>query len=351
MAKNFKQQIAARNKQGAQQPAVPGVQENLIQREPTVNQETVEERHSLLSDIARPEMPAGGQIVRVRLSEVYATTQVRPEEDFEESTLEGMSDTYSEVGMLTPPRVFPRDKKGFRIWFGETRVRTAMRRGEEFIDVYVGEPPKNDKVRLLGQLIENLQQSGLKPLATAMAMLELKNEWNMTGEQIAKSLGKPTAFVSKHMRLCDAPTVITSLLKDKITTDIDLVYTLCQIHDASPKEAERLAKSARNEKLTRAHAKSALDQLKGRKPKNDAKQKEKLASAKTDEEGTEINAPGPISQKLASALPRIMVTTGSETGYLLLKMSGEYGKVWVQFPEEARCVEAIKLIIRGVKEA
>lgn len=345
MANNFKKQIAKRNKQGAQQPAVPGVQENLIQREPSVVHKPSNEGHSMLSDIARPELQASGQIVRVRVSEVYATAQVRPEEDFEEETLDGMNDTYSEVGILTPPRVFPRDKHGYRIWLGETRVRTAKRRGDEFIDVYVGASPADDKKRLLGQMIENLHQSGLKPLATGLGMLELKTNWNMTGEQIAKSLGKPTSFVSKHIKLVQAPAVITSLLQDKITADVDLVYTLCQIYDASPKEAERLANTARSDKLTRSQAKSALDSLKGRgadsEPKTKKASKTKPVEMGENDEPESNNAP---------TLPKIMVTLGQDTGSILLKVPAESGMVWVEFPDGERCVEAIKLIVRGIKE-
>jgi len=371
VAKNFKQQIAARNKQGAQQPSVPGVQENLIQRETTAAPAAAGGGHNLLSDIARPELIAGGQIVRVRLSEVYATEQVRPDEDFEESTLEGLSDTFSEVGILTPPRAFPRDKDGYRIWLGETRVRAARRRGDEFIDLYVGTPPESDKKRLLGQLIENLHQSGLKPLATANSMLKLKNDWGMTGEQIAKSLGKPTAFVSKHMRLCDAPAVITSLLKDKITADVDLVYTLCQIYDAAPEEAARLATIARQEKLTRSQAKSVLDGIKGRKPKQAPKTKEKpqltndlkqnVEQREPDNENLTGNAQTSAdlhhadlvvpSSDVHEGVPKVMVTLGQEHGHILLKVPAESGMIWVQFPSGERCVEAISLIVRGVKEA
>ncbi|MBU9818612.1 ParB/RepB/Spo0J family partition protein [Rahnella sp. BCC 1045] len=371
MAKNFKKQIAERNKQGIQQPVVPGVQENLIQREAPTIPVVGESGHGLLSEIARPELTAAGQIVRVRLSEVYATEQVRPDEDFEEPIIQGLTDTYSVVGVLAPPRAFPRDKKGYRIWLGETRVRAARLRGDEFIDLYIGEAPADEKKRILGQLIENLHQSGLKPLATANNLLSLKRDWGMTGEEIAKSLGKPTAFVSKHMRLCDAPEVITSLLKDKVTADVDLVYTLCQIHDAAPEEAARLATVARNEKLTRSQAKSVLDGIKGRKPKQTLKTKEKPqliddlkqdgeqrepdnetltgnAQTSADQHQADVVVP---SSYVREGVPKVMVTLGQEHGHIILKVPAESGMIWVEFPSGERCVEAISLIVQGVKEA
>jgi len=351
VAKNFKKQIAERNKQIGQQPSVPGVQENLIQREAVAISQPVSERHSLLSDIARPELQASGQIVRVRVSEVYATEQVRPEEDFEEAVIEGLSDTYDEVGILTPPRAFPRDKRGYRIWLGETRFRTAIKRGDEFIELYIGEPPANDKKRIIGQLIENLHQSGLKPLATANNILKLKNEWDMTGEQIAKTLGKPTSFVSKHLRLVDAPASITSLLRDKITSDVDLVYTLCQINDVAPVEAERLVKIARKDKLSRSQAKSALDVVKNRTSNKAITKKSKQIVAPVEPLQSEPEKGCDAASDAQQEEAHIMVSLGQESGYILLKLAERKDHVWVRFASEERCVEAIKLIVRGVVKA
>ncbi|WP_145574501.1 ParB/RepB/Spo0J family partition protein [Yersinia mollaretii] len=381
MAKNFKKQLEARNQVKPQAAVVPGIQDNLLEREPAAPQ-SPNTGQSLLSQLSRPELAPSGQIIRVRLDEVYSIEQVRPEEDFEEETLKGMEETYDEVGILTPPRVFPRDKNGYKIWFGETRIRSARRHGDEYIDVYVGLPPKNDKVRLLGQLIENLHQSGLKPLAAANAMLELKTNWGMNGEQIAKSLGKPVSFVSKHMRLCDAPAVIRDLLKDKITGDVDLVYTLCQIHDRSPEIAEQLAQTARTKTLTRQAAKAELGKLKNPKTPADTEKLNKptennqsvvtkeqtspkneltiLPTTQGNEAGnTSINEIKPLDAKTSSSAAavsqkenRLIVRVDGQIGYLLInKMAEEYGQVWVKLEIGELCVEAKSVALVGIKEA
>lgn len=381
MAKNFKKQLEARNQVKPQAAVVPGIQDNLLEREPAAPQ-SPNTGQSLLSQLSRPELAPSGQIIRVRLDEVYSIEQVRPEEDFEEETLKGMEETYDEVGILTPPRVFPRDKNGYKIWFGETRIRSARRHGDEYIDVYVGLPPKNDKVRLLGQLIENLHQSGLKPLAAANAMLELKTNWGMNGEQIAKSLGKPVSFVSKHMRLCDAPAVIRDLLKDKITGDVDLVYTLCQIHDRSPEIAEQLAQTARTKTLTRQAAKAELGKLKNPKTPADTEKQNKptennqsvvtkeqsspkneltiLPTTQGNEaDNTSINEIKPLDAKTSSSAAavsqkenRLIVRVDGQIGYLLInKMAEEYGQVWVKLEIGELCVEAKSVALVGIKEA
>ncbi|MDX7527004.1 chromosome partitioning protein ParB, partial [Enterobacter hormaechei] len=83
--------------------------------------------HQIMADMARPDIEPDGQIIRVDINLVYAEEQVRPEEDFEEDIIDGMADTFETIGMLTPPRCYPRDRRGYQIWLGETRVRTARK--------------------------------------------------------------------------------------------------------------------------------------------------------------------------------------------------------------------------------
>lgn len=224
------------------------------------------EASKIRAEIARPGLEPEGQIVRVRADEIYEVEQVRPEDDFDDEVISGMVESFGEFGNLTPPRCFPKDRKGYRVWFGATRIRSMKKRGDEFIDIYVGRPPRDEKQRIMGQLIENLQQSGLKPLATALAFEQLKTEFNMTGEEIARSLGKPTAFVSKHMRIGAAPEKIKALLKNKTISDVDLAYTLIQVDSIDSEAADRLIeKHNSGSLLSRAQVKKELDKLKGRK--------------------------------------------------------------------------------------
>lgn len=86
----------------------------------------------------------------------------------------------------------------------------------------------------------------------------------MSQAEIAKVLGKPQTYVSKHMRLLDAPEVVKSLLKDKVTKDLDMVYTLSQISDINPDRAEKMVELLRDGKLTRGSAIKELNLLKGK---------------------------------------------------------------------------------------
>ncbi|RLM11777.1 chromosome partitioning protein ParB [Gibbsiella quercinecans] len=372
MAKNFKDALRKKRENAVSHvPAEsPTHERELALPHENLNQQELK--------VGREEDAPAGQIIRVAIDEVYALAQVRPEEDFEEATIEGMKSTFDEFGILSPPRCFPRDKRGYRIWMGETRWRSAKARGDTYIDIYVGSPPENEVKRIYGQLIENLHQSGLKPLATAIQLQELRDVHGETQDAIARRLGKPKALISKYLRLVAAPNVVIDLLKDNVTKDIELVYTLCQINDLNPDSVEKLAKLARDGKLTRQTAIRELNVLKGKPPKDKRQSTPSVTPGSADTETTgehtgknnglqtdaqaspanvALNAhvdntgrPGVTDGRSVNA-PRVLVTFEDSEGVLLTdRVPDEFGQVWVALPIGTICVDATDIAILGIKE-
>lgn len=381
MAKSFKDALRKKRENTAP-PALSG--SPMPERELALPQESLNQRDLQVN--RQVESPAG-QIIRVGIDEVYALAQVRPEEDFEEATIEGMKNTYDEFGILSPPRCFPRDKRGYRIWMGETRWRSAKARGDTYIDIYVGTPPENEVKRIYGQLIENLHQSGLKPLATAIQLQELRDVHGETQDSIARRLGKPKALISKYLRLVAAPPTVIALLKDNVTKDIELAYTLCQINDLNPDSVEKLVKLARDGKLTRQAAIKELQLLKGKPPK------EKLQPTRPINPGSEgkdqviaegqstststgdpshsrqenvtermndvalaNQSPGssikhvPAAENSAPSIGRVIVRFEDSEGVLLTdRIPEEFGQVWVALPVGEVCVDGADITILGIK--
>jgi len=370
-ASKFQKKLNALKTSGPAVSAMPEVAASVAARNAPAPVGTPEASR-IRAEIARPGLEPEGQIVRVRADEIYEVEQVRPEDDFDEEVISGMVDSFSEFGNLTPPRCFPKDRKGYRVWFGATRIRSMKKRGDEFIDIYVGRPPKDEKQRIMGQLIENLQQSGLKPLATALAFEQLKTDFNMTGEEIARSLGKPTAFVSKHIRIGSAPEKIKALLKNKSISDVDLAYTLIQIDNIDSGASDRLIeKHNAGSTLTRAQVKKELGRLKGRdvskaptkvshaksqsgddvlQPDNETEISH--AKARTPESGSTSSRDKKNQYQAADVpLPLIPVVkfNATEVTVLLHKMPDEFGFIWLKTAEGELYVRASDVEFLGLR--
>ncbi|MFZ4215685.1 ParB/RepB/Spo0J family partition protein, partial [Pantoea endophytica] len=336
-------------------PSMPQVASSVATRSASAPAGSVDSI-GIRSEISRPEMEPSGQIVRVRASEIYEVEQVRPEEDFEDEVLDGMVDSFSEFGNLTPPRCFPKDRKGYRVWFGATRVRSMKRRGDEFIDIYVGSPPRDERQRIMGQLIENLQQSGLKPLATAMAFERLKNDFGMSGEDIAKALGKPTAFISKHMRIGSSPEKIRTLVKKKKLSDVELIYNLIQLNEVDEACADEYIDRANEGKnVTRAQIKKELRRIKNG---------DKVPTTEAENESNEIshakflNSPKPLESESSaksgtyaqkSHLDVIVKADGMEGRLMGERTPDEFGMVWVLTPIGELYIEAAEVSLLGLR--
>lgn len=375
MAKKFADALRQKRATTATATSQSQVKTRQTERELALPHEDLSQQELKVNQL-RQEEPAG-QVIRVPIDDVYALAQVRPEEDFEEEVIDEMKQTYGDFGILMPPRCFPRDKHGYRIWMGETRWRSAKAKGDLFIDIYVGAPPENEKKRIYGQLIENLHQSGLKPLATAIQLQALRDVHGETQESMSRTLGKPKTFISKHMRLIDAPAVVISLLKDKVTKDVDLVYTLCQINDINPDRVDNLVKLIRDNKLTRQGAIKELNVLKGKlsknaRPVNSAAEPPKEncnTDALMEQPGTATQRNGNNASRMenggnekipetqsGNAVPeakttRVVVRFEDREGYLLTdRIPKEYGQVWIELPLGGQCIDAAEITILGIKE-
>lgn len=360
MVSKFQRRLDEQKKNSATPAPMPQVATAVAQRDNPAPAGTAAASR-MRSEIGRPAMEPSGQIIRVRADEVYEVEQVRPEEDFDEEILSGMVESFAEFGNLTPPRCFPKDRKGYRVWFGATRVRSMKRRGDEFIDIYVGTPPRDERQRIMGQLIENLQQSGLKPLATALAFEQLKNQYGMSGEEIAAALGKPTAFVSKHMRIGAAPEKIRSLVRGKKLSDVELIYNLIQLNETSESSADALiAKIQDGETVTRAQVKKELSRLKKPGSSTGSLQEsleKKISHAKSQEADNSSVSPAHNAAEEAGALSGgttsqpvpVIMHQGREGILVLDARPEEYGMVWIKTQQGREYVVASDVTLLGLR--
>ena len=138
----------------------------------------------------------------IKLSEI-APDPDQPRRAFDEVSLDELAASVKEHGVLQPIVVAP-DKQGYKIVAGERRFRASQRAGLEKIPALVRTLSSQHKLEL--SLIENLQRSDLNPLETATAYLKLRDQFNLTLEEIGQRVGgKTSAAISNTLRLLRLP--------------------------------------------------------------------------------------------------------------------------------------------------
>ena len=136
----------------------------------------------------------------------------QPRQEFDEEALLELSDSIREHGLIQPITVRPLAGGYYQIIAGERRWRAS--RMAELKEVPVTILDCDDKTAAELALIENLQREDLSPLEEAQGYGRLLEEYGMTQEDVAKSVGKSRPAVTNALRLLKLPESITVLLRE-----------------------------------------------------------------------------------------------------------------------------------------
>lgn len=130
----------------------------------------------------------------------------QPRKNFDEKDLAELASSISEHGVLQPIIVVPH-KNGYQIVAGERRFRASKLVGLDKIPALVRTLDAQHKLEV--SLIENLQRRDLNVMETATAYLKLRDQFNLTLEQIGKKVGDLSfSAVSNKLRLLKLPEFI-----------------------------------------------------------------------------------------------------------------------------------------------
>jgi ParB family chromosome partitioning protein len=147
----------------------------------------------------------------LKLADVEANPD-QPRRTFDEDALDEMAKSIAEHGVIQPIIVTPVNGK-FQIVAGERRYRSAQKAGLATIPALVRTLTDQHKLEL--SLIENIQRRDLNVLETATAYLKLRDQFNLSLEEIGKRVGgKSVSTISNTLRLLKLPDSVRQALQD-----------------------------------------------------------------------------------------------------------------------------------------
>ena len=138
----------------------------------------------------------------------------QPRTDFDKETLQELAESIRAQGVLQPVMVRPLDDSGkFEIIAGERRWRAAQLAGLHEIPAVVRE--LDDQTAMCIALIENIQREDLNPLEQARGLARLAEEFDMTHDDIAGSVGRSRSAVTNMLRLLELCDDVKRLLESR----------------------------------------------------------------------------------------------------------------------------------------
>ncbi len=167
---------------------------------------------ALLANRASFEAPAktaGEREARTLPVEALRRGRYQPREAIDDEALAELADSIRAQGILQAIIVRPVGG-GYEIVAGERRWRAAQLAGLHEVPVVVRD--LDDQAAMAMGLIENIQREDLNPMEEARALLRLTEEFGLTHQQIAESVGRSRSAVSNLLRLCDLHHEVAELL-------------------------------------------------------------------------------------------------------------------------------------------
>ena len=143
----------------------------------------------------------GQKLLEIKLTEIVRDEE-QPRKDFDPDALDELAASIKEHGVLSPIVVAKIDGN-YMIVAGERRYRAAKIAGLEKIPAIVRTPDAQSKLEL--SIIENAQREDLNAIELATAYAKLKNQFNLTNDDIAKRVGKRKISIDNTLRLLNLP--------------------------------------------------------------------------------------------------------------------------------------------------
>ncbi len=136
----------------------------------------------------------------------------QPRKRFDEAALAELSESIREYGLIQPITVRPLESGYYQIIAGERRWRASRMAGLTEVPVRVITADEQRAMEMA--LVENLQREDLNPIEEAKGYRALLDDYGMTQDEVAQSVGKSRPAVANAMRLLVLSEPVRKLVED-----------------------------------------------------------------------------------------------------------------------------------------
>lgn len=195
--------------------------------------------------------------------------QYQPRRDMDEEALQQLAASIKAQGVLQPIIVRKLASDRYEIVAGERRWRAAQLAGLAKVPVVIKDIP--DETAMAIGLVENIQRENLNAIEEAHALQRLLDEFDMTHQEVAESVGRSRTAVTNLLRLLNLAEPIQTML---VQGDLEMGHARALLALAAVQQAEvaqQVVEKALSVRETEALVKklqSPMDSLPNVKPTN-----------------------------------------------------------------------------------
>lgn len=162
-------------------------------------------------ELPSPDTQAEEEITLLPIAKIEPRPD-QPRKRFDEVALAELSESIQEYGLIQPITVRPLVSGYYQIIAGERRWRASRMAGLSEVPVRVITADEQRAMEMA--LVENLQREDLNPIEEAKGYKTLLDEYGMTQDEVAQSVGKSRPAVANAMRLLALSDAVLKLVED-----------------------------------------------------------------------------------------------------------------------------------------
>lgn len=150
------------------------------------------------------------ELITLPISKVEPRLE-QPREYFDEGALQDLADSIAQYGLIQPITARRLPSGYYQIIAGERRWRAARMAGLSEVPVRVIEADDRRTAELA--LVENLQREDLNPIEEAKGYKTLIEDYGLTQEEAAKSVGRSRPAVTNAIRLLSLSPAVLKMVE------------------------------------------------------------------------------------------------------------------------------------------
>lgn len=231
----------------------------------------------------------------------------QPREYFDQQALQELADSIAQYGLIQPITVRKLETGYYQIIAGERRWRASRLAGLKEVPVRVIEADDRRTAELA--LVENLQREDLNPIEEAKGYKTLIEEFGLTQEEAAKSVGRSRPSITNALRLLSlSPKVLEMVEKNELSAG----HARALISISDDKKQLDAAKEVREKGLSVRKTEQLAAKL-TKEPEPEKEEDKKIS----------VDYAAEISDQLSRSLGRkVRLTDGKKTGKIEIEFYG-----------------------------
>ena len=178
--------------------------------------------------------------IMLKISEIEPN-RMQPRQAFDDASIAELAESISQHGVIQPLIVRPQIGGTYQIVAGERRWRASRMAGLTEVPVIIRELSDIETAQIA--LIENLQREDLNPIDEARGYKMLMETYEMTQDDIAKSVGKSRPVVANSLRLLNLPEDIMEKVSSRKLSSAQARTLLSFKNDELMRRAAQLAET------------------------------------------------------------------------------------------------------------